>query len=37
MGQYYKVVNKTKKEFLDPHSFGHGAKLMVEILTVTIL
>ena len=28
MGQYYKVVNKTKKEFLDPHSFGHGAKLM---------
>ena len=28
MGQYYLVVNKTKKEFLDPHSFGHGAKLM---------
>lgn len=28
MGQYYKVVNKTKKEFLHPYSFGHGAKLM---------
>jgi|TARA_R100000482_G_C5071145_1_gene121614 hypothetical protein len=28
MGQYYKVVNKTKKEFLHPYGFGHGAKLM---------
>ena len=28
MGQYYKVVNTTKGEFLEPHSFGSGAKLM---------
>lgn len=28
MGQYYHVVNIDKKEFLDPHSFGDGLKLM---------
>lgn len=28
MGQYYKIVNKTKKEYLDPHTFGNGIKLM---------
>lgn len=28
MGQYYKVFNKTKKEYLDPHTFGNGMKLM---------
>ena len=28
MGQYYKVCNKTKKEYLNPHTFGNGLKLM---------
>ena len=28
MGQYYKVVNTTKKQTLSPHAFGSGAKLM---------
>jgi hypothetical protein len=28
MGQYYKVVNTTKGEFLNPHAFGSGLKLM---------
>lgn len=28
MGQYYKVVNTTKKQVMIPHSFGSGAKLM---------
>ena len=28
MGQYYKVVNITKKEFLHPHKFGDGMKLL---------
>lgn len=28
MGQYYKVVNLTKKEYLNPHDFDDGAKLM---------
>lgn len=28
MGQYYKVVNITKKEFLKPRVFGDGAKLL---------
>ena len=28
MGQYYLVVNKDKKEYLDPHKFGSGLKLM---------
>lgn len=28
MGQYYKVVNITKQEFITPHSFNDGAKLM---------
>ena len=27
MGQYFKVVNKTKKEVLNPHTFGNGVKL----------
>lgn len=26
MGQYYVVVNKTKKEYLNPHVFGDGVK-----------
>lgn len=28
MGQYYKVVNTTKKQTLSPYVFGSGAKLM---------
>lgn len=28
MGQYYKVVNTTKKQVMYPHAFGSGAKLM---------
>ena len=28
MGQYYKIVNIKKKEYITPHRFGDGAKLM---------
>jgi hypothetical protein len=28
MGQYYKLVNITKGEFIHPHSFSEGAKLL---------
>jgi hypothetical protein len=28
MGQYYYVVNVTKKQYLHPHDFGDGLKLM---------
>lgn len=28
MGQYHLIVNKTRREFLDPHSCGDGLKLM---------
>ena len=28
MGQYYKVCNITKGEFIEPHAFNDGAKLM---------
>jgi len=28
MGQYYLIVNLDKKEYLHPHKFGEGAKLM---------
>ena len=28
MGQYFKVVNKTKRQVMCPHKFGSGAKLM---------
>jgi len=28
MGQYYKIVNLTKKEFLDTYTFNDGAKLL---------
>ena len=28
MGQYYKVVNLDKKEWLNPHQLGDGLKLM---------
>lgn len=28
MGQYYKVVNTTKGQYLEPHTFGSGSKLM---------
>jgi len=28
MGQYYKVVNITKKQYISPHAFNDGAKLM---------
>lgn len=27
MGQYFLIVNTTKREFLDPHQFGDGLKL----------
>jgi len=28
MGQYYKIVNLDKEEYIEPHAFGDGAKLM---------
>lgn len=28
MGQYYKIVNLDKREYLEPYAFGDGAKLM---------
>lgn len=28
MGQYYKIVNLDKKEFITPHEFGDGPKLL---------
>jgi hypothetical protein len=28
MGQYYLIVNLDKKEIIDPHKFGDGAKLL---------
>jgi hypothetical protein len=28
MGQYYKIVNIKKKQYISPHTFGDGAKLM---------
>jgi hypothetical protein len=28
MGQYYKIVNVDKRQFLRPHAFGDGAKLL---------
>ena len=28
MGQYYVVVNRTKREYLNPHKFGDGLKLL---------
>ena len=28
MGQYYVIANTTKREFIDPHAFGNGVKLM---------
>ena len=28
MGQYYKIVNLDKQQFLNPHDFGNGAKLL---------
>lgn len=28
MGQYYLVVNKTKKQYLRPHNLNDGAKFM---------
>ena len=28
MGQYYQVVNIDKRQYLDPHKFGSGVKLM---------
>lgn len=28
MGQYYRVVNVTKREYINPHDFDCGAKLM---------
>lgn len=28
MGQYYKIVNIKKKQYITPHAFGDGAKLM---------
>lgn len=28
MGQYYKIVNIKKKQYISPHTFGDGSKLM---------
>lgn len=28
MGQYYKAINLDKREFLSPHKYDNGAKLM---------
>ncbi len=28
MGQYYKIQNMDKQEYIDPHVFGDGAKLL---------
>jgi hypothetical protein len=28
MGQYYRIVNLDKKQYIKPHAFGDGAKLM---------
>lgn len=28
MGQYYKIVNVKKRQYIKPHTFGDGAKLM---------
>ena len=28
MGQYYKIANIDKKQFINPHTFGDGVKLM---------
>lgn len=28
MGQYYKILNKTKKQYIEPYVFDNGAKLM---------
>jgi hypothetical protein len=28
MGQYHVIANLDKKEFIDPHAFGNGVKLM---------
>ena len=28
MGQYYRIVNVKKKQYITPHTFGDGAKLM---------
>lgn len=37
MGQYYLVVNKTKKQYLDPHAFHDGAKAIEIIMNAGIL
>ena len=37
MGQYYLVVNKTKKQFLNPHAFHDGAKAWEIIANAGIL
>jgi hypothetical protein len=31
MGQYHKLVNFTKKQFINPHEFGNGLKLREQI------
>lgn len=28
MGQYWVIINEDKKEYIQPHTFGDGAKLM---------
>ncbi len=28
MGQYYKIVNIKKKQYISPYTFGDGSKLM---------
>lgn len=31
MGQYWRIVNLTKKEYLDPYTLGSGAKLWEQV------
>lgn len=31
MGQYHKLVNFTKKEFVESYAFGNGAKLWEQV------
>ena len=37
MGQYFKIVNLDKKQFLNPHAFGNGLKLCEFGASVTMM
>lgn len=37
MGQYYLLVNKTKKQYLDPHAFNDGLKAWEIVANGTML